>query len=366
MHDLTDPAHGPHAVQLVMDDVLAAVARRWPGPLRVHRGEHVVDIADNYDRLGYSRDAKTRDARYTRYVDETRMLRSQTSALVPGGLRALARDGAVPAILACPGMVYRRDVIDRLHTGTPHQLDVWPIGTGERDVLELAEVAVTAALPGVAWRTRAARHPYTTGGVEIEAWDGTTWVEIGEGGVAAARVLRGAGLTPYARGLALGLGLDRLVMLRKGIADIRLLRSTDPRVARQLTDLSPYRPVSAQPAARRDVSVAMPAGVTAEEIGDRVREVLGADAHLVEEVTLLSVTPAADLPAASRERLGINGDEVNALVRIVLRDLRSSLPRKRVNALRDRLLEGLSPRSHRVVRRSGSLVSAVTAGSRPR
>ena len=364
MHDLTDPACGPHAVQLIVDEVLGAVARHWPGPLLVHRGEHVVDIADNYDRLGYSPDARARDARYTRYVDATRMLRSQTSALVPGGLRAMARDGTLPAILACPGMVYRRDVIDRLHTGTPHQLDVWPIGTGERDISELVRVAVTAALPGVAWRTRAARHPYTTGGVEIEAWDGTAWVEIGEGGVAAAGVLRGAGLTPYARGLALGLGLDRLVMLRKGIGDIRLLRSADPRVSRQMTDLRPYRPVSAQPAARRDVSVAMPAGVSAEEIGDRVREVLGAQAHLVEEVTLLSVTPVADLPAAARQRLA--GGEVNVLIRVVLRDLHGSLPRERVNALRDRLLDGLSPRSHRVVRRGGSLVSAVTAGPRPR
>lgn len=127
MRDLTDPAYGPHAIQLIVDDILTAVGERWPGPLRVHRGEHVVDVADNYDRLGYGAEAKARDARYSRYVGAGRMLRSQTSALVPGGLRAMARAGMDTAILACPGMVYRRDVIDRLHTGTPHQLDIWPI-----------------------------------------------------------------------------------------------------------------------------------------------------------------------------------------------------------------------------------------------
>lgn len=192
---------------------------------------------------------------------------------------------------------------------------------------------MTAALPGCRWRTRAARHPYTTDGLEIEV-DG---VEIGEAGIAARHVLEGAGLPAYVRGLALGLGLDRLVMLRKGISDIRLLRSDDPRVASQLTDLAFYRAVSAQPAAWRDLSVAMPAGVTAEDVGDRVRELLGGEAHLVEEVALLAVTPAEELPEGR-----LAGGEVNVLLRMVLRDLHASLPRQRVNALRDRVLAGWS------------------------
>src|SRR4051794_22477866 len=194
MRDLTDPAHGPHAVQLIVDDILTAVGERWPGPLRVHRGEHVVDVADNYDRLGYGAEAKARDARYSRYVGAGRMLRSQTSALVPGGLRAMTHARIHTAVLACPGMVYRRDVIDRLHTGTPHQLDIWPIGgrasageggaDGHYEVAglrELIDVAVTAALPGRRWKARAAWHPYTTDGLEIQVGG----VEIGEAGIAA-------------------------------------------------------------------------------------------------------------------------------------------------------------------------------------
>lgn len=54
------------------------------------------------------------------------------------------------------------------------------------------------------------------------------------------------------------------------------------------------------------------------------------------------MTPAEGLPQASRERLRIRDDEVNVLVRVVLRDLRRALPRPRANALRDRLLEGLT------------------------
>ncbi|WP_051809381.1 hypothetical protein [Actinoplanes subtropicus] len=290
--------------------------------------------------------------------------------------------------IGCSGVVYRRDAIDRLHTGTPHQLDLWRLGDG--DLLELVGLALHAALPGVPWRTRPAAHPYTTGGLEIEALGpGGAWVEVGECGLAAEHVLRAAGgpteasrptepsgptgadrpaaadrlagahgLTAAdglaavngpaatdrlaaAGGLALGLGLDRLLMLRKGIDDIRLLRSADPRVSSQMTDLTPYRPVSAQPAAHRDLSVALPADVTAEDLGDRVRDLLGDDAHLVEEVTILSVTPPSALPPASRERLNLRDDEANVLLRVVLRDLHTALPKHRANALRDRLWAGL-------------------------
>ncbi|MFF5296010.1 PheS-related mystery ligase SrmL [Paractinoplanes globisporus] len=335
--DLTEPAQAPHAMPRLVSSILRAATARWPmACLLVHRGERVVSVSDNYDRLGYAPSAKARDARYTRYVDADQMLRSQTSALIPGALRLLPDTG--DALIACPGIVYRRDAIDRLHTGTPHQLDLWRLTTGPADLRELVGTALDAALPHVPWRTSPADHPYTTGGLEIEARaDDGTWVEVGECGYAAAHVLRRPGVT----GLALGLGLDRLLMLRKGIDDIRLLRSPDPRVASQMADLTPYRPVSSHPAAHRDLSVALPADVTAEDLGDRVRDLLGTDATLVEEVTILSVTPAAALPPTSRDRLALRDDEANVLLRVVLRDLHGALPKRRANALRDRLWTGL-------------------------
>jgi phenylalanyl-tRNA synthetase alpha chain len=54
----------------------------------------------------------------------------------------------------------------------------------------------------------------------------------------------------------MGIGLDRMLMLRKGIDDIRALRSLDPRIATQMLDLRPYRTVSHQPPIRRDLSIA--------------------------------------------------------------------------------------------------------------
>ncbi|MGH8977729.1 MAG: hypothetical protein ACRDV7_06610, partial [Acidimicrobiia bacterium] len=183
VRDLSDPSQGPHAVQRVVDDVVAALVRDWRCDVKVHRGERIVTLHDNYDGLGYSADAITRDARYTRYVSETHVLRSHTSALVPGALRALEPDRD-DVLLVCPGVVYRRDSIDRLHTGVPHQLDLWRV-TRDRvltavDLKDMVEVVVRAALPGAHYRVERRIHPYTTEGMQIDVVNGDEWVEIGE------------------------------------------------------------------------------------------------------------------------------------------------------------------------------------------
>jgi phenylalanyl-tRNA synthetase alpha chain len=340
LRDLSDPREGPHAIQRIIDDIVGALRRAWRCEAVVHRGARIVDVADNYDVLGYDRAAVTRDARYTRYVTDTTMLRSHTSALVPAALRLLDGTGLV----ACPGIVYRRDAIDRLHTGTPHQLDVWrvahdrPLTSG--DLKEMIELVVRAALPGADWRVEPRVHPYTTDGLQIDVLNGDEWVEIGECGLAAPHVLR-AGGHAAATGLAMGLGLDRVLMLRKGIADIRLLRAVDPRVVAQMRDLSLYRPVSNLPAIARDVSITVADDLDTELLGDRVREALCDDADAVETVSVLSETPGAELPAVARERLGWKPGQKNVLVRVVLRHAERTMTRDEANELRERIVDAL-------------------------
>ncbi len=347
--DLTDPEGGPHALQLVVESAAAAVAARWPADVRVLRSRPVVSLEDNYDRLGYPPDAVARDARYSRYVSDTTMLRSHTSAGVPPALRQLARehDQSGDVLLVLPGMAHRRDSIDRLHTGTPHQLDLWLLRRGGRrldhdDLYDLVATVTGAMLPGRHWRWAATRHPYTTGGRQVDVIEAGYPVEIAECGLAADHVLRGAGLDPsHWAGLAMGLGLDRILMLRKGIPDIRLLRSDDERVAGQMLDLAPYRPVSELPPAHRDVSVAVSEDLDDEVLGDRVREALGPDAELVEAVTVLAVTPSSELPDAARDRLGMSDGQLNLLLRVTMRPVDRTLTGEEVNALRDRIVVAL-------------------------
>ncbi|MGH3415646.1 MAG: hypothetical protein ACRDSS_04200 [Actinocrinis sp.] len=342
VRDLTDPDQGAHAVQLVLDRIVSALAAHWGCEVRWHRGERIVPVADNYDLLGYDPADVTRDARYTRYVDDGHMLRSHSSALIPGALRALAADPASDVLLVCPGVVYRRDAIDRLHTGTPHQLDLWRITsapTGDADLREMVATVLAALLPGAAHRLDPRVHPYTLHGQQVDARlaPDAEWIEVAEGGLAHPDVLARAGLPASSSGLALGLGLDRLLMLVKGIPDIRLLRTPDPRIAGQMTDLTPYHPVSAMPAVRRDLSVTVDPGDLAEDLGDRVRDALGPDAARVEAVEVLARTPGTRLPPAALDRLGARPDQDNLLVRVVLRDLERTLTDHDANVLRDRI-----------------------------
>jgi len=161
VRDLSDPAAEPHAIQILTDRAVAALARAWSCEVRWCRGAKIVSVADNYDRLGYAPGAITREARYTRYVSASRMLRSHSTAMVPPALRRLARrpgDGDV--LLACPGMVYRRDAIDWQHSGTPHQLDLWRIARRPMTGEDLERPPISSAT-GSTWRSTTA--PSTSG-----------------------------------------------------------------------------------------------------------------------------------------------------------------------------------------------------------
>ena len=54
VRDLSDPAAGPHAIQILTGLVVAALARTWSCEVRWGRGPRIVPVADNYDRLGYA------------------------------------------------------------------------------------------------------------------------------------------------------------------------------------------------------------------------------------------------------------------------------------------------------------------------
>jgi phenylalanyl-tRNA synthetase alpha chain len=132
-------------------------------------------------------------------------------------------------------------------------------------------------------------------------------------------------------------------MLRKGIRDIRLLRSAEPRVASQMLDLSPYKPVSSMPPVRRDLSlvVGASADVSAEVLGDKVRAALGPDADAAESLEVLGETSYDDLPTAARERLQLTPGQRNLLVRLVLRPVDRTLTDAEANSLRDKVYRAL-------------------------
>lgn len=347
IRDLSDPAQNPpgttHAMQTLLADVVMALENAWRVPSKTHRLNPLVSVRDNYDRLGYSPAATTRDARYTRQISPTVMLRSHTSAGIPALLDSLAgTTERYDELHVLPGLVYRRDSVDRTHVGTPHQLDLWRLQSrgllGLADLEEMMALVAHTVLPGCQWRATPSQHSYTVHGHQLDVLVDDEWLELAECGLIAAPILRAAGLDPRRWcGLAMGLGLDRALMLRKGIGDIRLLRSADPRALEQLADLRPWQPLSMMPPMRRDLSIVCSSEVDAETLGDLARAALGTDAEVLAALELLELTPAADLPPAAVGRLALRPDQSNALVRLTLQALDRTLTVPEANRLRDRV-----------------------------
>jgi hypothetical protein len=135
--------------------------------------------------------------------------------------------------------------------------------------------------------------------------------------------------------LTIGMGLERALMLRKGIPDIRYLRAEDPRIASQMLTLDPWQHVSPLPATRRDISVVLDAAQDEETLGDRIRTALGDEADVIESVEMLGRTAHEDLPDAARARLGTQEGQVNLLLRIVLRPIDRTLTSDQANGIRN-------------------------------
>jgi phenylalanyl-tRNA synthetase alpha chain len=343
VQDLSEPAEGPHAIQILIGQAVEGLCRAWGCEVRWCRGPRIVPVADNYDRLGYPAEAITRGTRYTRYVDAGHMLRSHSSAMIPPALRRLARQPGDDVLLVCPGIVYRRDAIDWQHTGTPHQLDLWRItrrAMRSTDMDQMIAVLLGALAPGRPHRQQPRTHPYTLGGRQVDVYLDGRWVEVWECGLAHPGVLAAAGL-PGRCGLALGMGLDRLLMLVKHVPDIRLLRSGDPRITGQMLDLARYQQVSSMLPVTRDLSVAVRDDDDEETVGDRIRDALGADTSCVEEVRVLAATTYRQLSASAIGHLGARPGQKNLLVCVVLRDLEKTLTNETANALRDRIYRAL-------------------------
>lgn len=122
-----------------------------------------------------------------------------------------------------------------------------------------------------------------------------------------------------------------------------------------MIDLTQYRPVSNLPSIRRDFSITVDEHDSAEDIGDRVRDELGDDADVVEEVRVLSETAHTDLPIAALERLGLTVRQKNLLVSIIIRSLERTLSDDDANHIRDGIYSAIHQGSnHKWATPSGS------------
>ena len=294
--------------------------------IRVIRGNPTVKAEDNFDNLLFSPGNPGRASTYTRYTDEDHVLRTHTSALIPSTFKKLKKD-IDRSTFILPGLVYRRDVIDPRHLDVFHQIDIWTLQKNEvygkttrKDLIKLAETVFEAACPEAKMIIYEAKHPYTIDGIEVYAGIDEKEIEVLEAGLSHPKVLKNCGIDPEEySGLALGMGIERLIMARKNLPDIRLIRSTDPRVIKQMINMEPFVNVSDQPAITRDMSYCINKNDTEEDICEAIRNVFGENSDLLEQVEILERIPFDKLNSIARKKLGIEENQDNILVRITLR-----------------------------------------------
>lgn len=340
LRDLTEKNTADHAVRLVLEEVLSGLfVRGWPRA-NIQTGPRIVSAEENYGLLGYDPAEITLGSEHTRWVDERSLLRTQTTSQIPAALQHAAADRqpGEMIVLAAPGITFRRDSRDRWHCAEPHQMDVWVLGdpalSTHAHLLRLVSNILASAVPGRSWVHSPNAHHYTEGGIEVNVLNDGHPVEVLECGRIAASLLKRLQIDPLQHGgLALGMGLDRLTMLRKGIPDIRLLRDQNPRVQAQLHDLEPWKAVSRLPSITRDISLAVTPGLSEEVLTERMLQAAGECADWIEEMQLKGRWELSDLPVQAIERLGLLPGQENVLLRVVLRDCSRSITTAEANTL---------------------------------
>ncbi|NLB23670.1 MAG: phenylalanine--tRNA ligase subunit alpha [Clostridium sp.] len=168
--------------------------------------------------------------------------------LTGGSVRYLKDHGA-PARFVYPGRVYRNENTDARHERAFYQYEALIV---EKDFSFAAgKLLVKTVLEKVFGqevdvRMRAGFFPFVEPGFEIDmkclvcGGEGCKvckhvgWIEVMPGGVPHPNVLKSAGLDPVEwTGFYINIGLDRLVMMRYGVDDVRLFHSTDLRFLTQ-------------------------------------------------------------------------------------------------------------------------------------
>lgn len=248
--DVTEPRpHTPigaaHPISIVQDQLLKVFTGMG---YDVVEGPEVELDLFNFELLNLPKNHPARDAQDTFYIEDNIVLRTHTS---PVQARTM-RTRKPPIRIVCPGRVYRADEVDATHSPVFHQMEGLVI---DEDVT-MADLkgtldAFAKALYGedVTTRFRPSFFPFTEPSAEVDltcvnchgkgcrVCKGTGWIEVLGAGMVNPKVLDMCGIdSKKYRGFAFGVGLERIVMLRYGITDMRALYEGDVRFLSQFRE----------------------------------------------------------------------------------------------------------------------------------
>ncbi len=228
------PRGARHPITLIGEQVADVfVAMGW----EVADGPEVESEYFNFDALNFLPDHPARTMQDTFHIEPEsarQVLRTHTS---PVQIRTML-DREPPLYVVCPGRTFRTDELDATHTPVFSQVEGLAIDEG----LTMANLkgtldAFARALfgPDTATRMRPNFFPFTEPSAEVDVWfpkkkGGAGWVEWGGCGMVDPHVLIACGIDPdQYTGFAFGMGLERTLQFRNGIADMRDIVEGDVR-----------------------------------------------------------------------------------------------------------------------------------------
>lgn len=199
----------------------------------------------NFEALNLPKNHPARDTQDTFYITDNILLRTQTS---PVQARVMEKQKP-PIKIICPGRVYRSDAVDATHSPLFHQIEGLVVDKGIRmsDLIGTLETLMKRLYGDDAKiRLRPHHFPFTEPSAEVDVMcfnchgkgcnvcKGEGYIELLGAGMVHPKVLRTCGIDPEVySGFAFGLGLERIVMRRYGITDMRLLYENDLRFLNQ-------------------------------------------------------------------------------------------------------------------------------------
>jgi phenylalanyl-tRNA synthetase alpha chain len=198
-----------------------------------------------FEALNMPKCHPARDTQDTFYINDNVVLRTQTSSVQ---IRTMEKTKP-PIRIISPGRVYRSDTVDATHSPLFHQIEGLVIDKG----ITMSDLNGTLDLlmkrlygDDCKIRLRPHHFPYTEPSAEVDVMcfncggkgcplcKGEGYIELLGAGMVHPKVLEGCGIDPEVySGFAFGIGLERIVMRRYGISDMRLLYENDLRFLNQ-------------------------------------------------------------------------------------------------------------------------------------
>ena len=230
-----------HPLTLVRNEMINVFAGMG---FDVFEGPEIEDDDHNFTRLNVPKDHPSRDMQDTFYLEDDLLLRTQTSG---GQIRVM--DSQKPPIkVLVPGRVFRSDS-DATHSPMFHQMEGLVVDKGITlcDLQGMLDKFVQQLFDSsVRTRLRPSYFPFTEPSVEVDVscfecsgkgcslCKHTGWIEVLGGGVVHPKVLENCGIdSSVYSGIAFGIGIERIAMLKYGINNIGLLFENDLRFLKQ-------------------------------------------------------------------------------------------------------------------------------------